>query len=252
MMNKHKFLKVFSLALLGTVFVVKPVMAAINFDTGGTITLVKDLVRAEAAAEELIDQVQSAASTLKEIGSDASLTEGLEAANVSSVMPLSGNDMNAWPSIIPQNVQPTLKVGDDGAEPDVTKVREEIEKIAFIKTDRPELEKLTKNQQNVLLLKVASYGYAAATRSFAISENAVEENAKMAEEVANASDHIGLWNKMAKLQLVMMHKQGEIMHLRTRMLESISAQALVGHEALKEVSDINVVSESSSSDAPTQ
>ena len=32
-----------------------PLQAAINFDTSGTMTLIKDLMKAEAAAEELQD-----------------------------------------------------------------------------------------------------------------------------------------------------------------------------------------------------
>lgn len=243
MINKYKFLKVFSLALLGGVCFNTSAQAAINFDTGGTMTLMRDLVRAEAAAEEFKEQLVMAGETAVSIATDFSLSTPLRPANVNSVI-----STEAQPSVIPENVMRLLKVEDETSEPDAVAVREEIEKIAFIKSDTPELQKLTSNQQNVLLLRIASNGYAAANASFKLSEKAAEENQKLAEEVAKATDHIGLWNNMAKLQLVMMRKQGEIMLLRTRMLETISAQALLGHEALKDVSNVDVTTTSTSSD----
>lgn len=240
MTHKLIFLKVFSLTLLGTACLAMPVQAAINFDTGGTMTLVKDLMRAEAAAEELVDQVKKATETAKAIGSEGSLSEALKGANVNSIVSAENK-----PSVIPESVMKLLKVEDETSEPDSLAVQKEIKKIVFIKTKTPELEKLTRNQQNVLLLEVTSNGYAAANASFLASEKATEENQKMAEEIARATDHIGLWNNMAKLQLVMMHKQGEVMHLRTRMLETISAQALIGQEAQEDLSDVNVAGSSS-------
>ena len=228
-------LKVFSLSLLGTICFVTPLQAAINFDTGGTMTLIKDLMKAEAAAEELAEQVKKAIETAQAIGSTKSLTEPLTAANVESITPA-----EKQLSVIPKNVMALFEKIDETSEPDSEDVQEEIAKIAFVKSKTPELQKLTRNQQNVLLLKVLANGYAAANASFAASEKATEENQKMAEEINNATDHIGLWNNMAKLQLVMMHKQGEAMHLRTRMLETISAQALIGHKKLEDVSNIDV------------
>ena len=247
MTNKYKFLKVFSLALLGSVCLGGSVQAAINFDTGGTMTLVKDLIRAEAAAEELAEQVKKTVETATAIASDFSLSDPLKPANINSTIP-----SEEQPSVIPENVMKLLKVEDETSEPDSAAVQEEIKKIAFVKSKTPELQKLTSNQQNVLLLRVATNGYAAANASFKLSEKATEENQKMAEDVAKATDHIGLWNNMAKLQLVMMHKQGEIMLLRTRMLETISAQALLGHEALKDLSDVDVTTTATSSNNTAQ
>lgn len=247
MTHKLTFLKVFSLALFGTVCFSASSQAVINFDTGGTAALVKDLIKAEAAAEELKEQVKKTIETAQAIGSDASLTDPLKPASVNSITP-----SDKQPSVIPENVMKLLKVEDETAEPDSEKVQEEIKKIAFIKSKTPELQKLTRNQQNVLLLRVTTNGYAAANASFRLSEKATEENQKMAEEIAKAGDHIALWNNMAKLQLVMMHKQGEVMQLRTRMLETISAQALIGHEALEDLSEVDVAGENSSSDNQVQ
>lgn len=243
MTHKLTFLKVFSFALLGTVCFATPLWAAINFDTGGTMTLIKDLVKAEAAAEEIVEQGKKIVETAVAIGSEASLSAPLQAANVNSTIPA-----EEQPSMIPENVMKLLKMDNETAEPDSKAVQEEIKKIAFIKSKTPELEKLTHNQQNVLLLKITANGYAAANASFMASEKATEDNQKMAEEIAKATDHIGLWNNMAKLQLVMMRKQGEVMYLRTRMLETISAQALVGQEAPKDLSDIDVSTSTTSSD----
>lgn len=247
MTRKLTFFKVFSLALLGTACFAMPLRAAINFDTGGTITLVKDLMKAQAAAEEITEQVKKTIETAKAIGSEASLSEPLQAADVNSITPAENQ-----PYEIPENVMKVLKVENETDEPDSQAVQEEIKKIAFIKSKTPELQKLTRNQQNVLLLRVTSNGYAAANASFMASEKATEDNQKMAEEVAKATDHIGLWNNMAKLQLVMMHKQGEVMHLRTRMLETISAQALIGHDAPKDLSNIDVSGGATSSDNQAQ
>lgn len=247
MTNKSTFLKVLSLALLGTACFSTPLHAAINFDTGGTMALIKDLMKAEAAAEELAEQVKQTIKTAAAIGSDFSLTTPLEKANVDSVV-----QAEEQPTVIPENVMRLLRVEDETSEPDSLAVQEEIKKIAFIKSKTPELQKLTANQQGVLLLKVTSNAYAAANASFLASEKATEENQRMAEEVAKATDHIGLWNNMAKLQLVMMHKQGEVTHLRTRMLETISAQALVGQEALRDLSDVDVSGGSTSSESQAQ
>ena len=247
MTNKCNFLKVFSLSLLGGVCLSGSVQASINFDTGGTMTLAKDLIRAEAAAEELVEQVKKTIETASSIASDFSLSDPLKPARVNSTIP-----SEKQPSVIPENVMKLLKVEDETSEPDSAAVQDEIKKIAFVKSKTPELQKLTANQQNVLLLKVAANGYAAANASFKLSEKSTEENQKMAEDVAKATDHIGLWNNMAKLQLVMMHKQGEIMLLRTRMLETISAQALLGHEALVDLSDIDVTTTATSSGSQAQ
>lgn len=247
MTHNLTFFKVFSLALLGTVCFAVPSWSAINFDIGGTITLAKDMIKAETAAKEIAEQVKQAADTAVAIGSDFSLSDPLKPANVNSTIP-----PEQQMSVIPENVMKLLKVEDETSEPDSVVVQEEIKKIAFVKTKTPELRKLTRNQQNVLLLKVASSGYATANASFIKSEKATEDNQKMAEEIAKATDHIGLWNNMAKLQLAMMHKQGEVMHLRTRMLETISAQALIGAEALKDVSKIDVASDATSSDNQAQ
>ena len=209
--------------------------AGLATDTQSISTKIQDITKAEIRSKmkEITGQWKDDAN--RAIATENSLSQAVSVHAVDSAI-----QFKEWPSLIPENVQPKLKLEDVEDEPRLEDVQKEVEKVVFVKTKTPQMRKLSRNQQDVLLLKVASYGYAAANKSLEISAQAYEENDKMREEIEKTTDHFGLFMQMAKLELVTMRKQAELLHLHSRLLEASSAAALVNMEEPKDLSNISL------------
>lgn len=236
---RNIFLICCSIALLGAVCVSRPVYAGLSENMQSIATKMKQVASSEVVQRQNEAANEREAISNRAIAGEGSLGGTASRPNINSALP-----MSEWPVIIPKNVLEKTKVSDAETEPSLAEVQAEVEKVVFIKTETQELQKVTRNQQNILLVQVVAYGEAVADRALELSIKADEENQKMQKKVEETTDHLGLFIRMAELELGSMKKQAELLHLHSRLLEINSAAALINKDEPKDLSETSLASNS--------
>lgn len=253
-------------------------MAAPSYNLQMLPTNLKELLKQEGRnklmkyAGEWIEAANNVIGTLR------SLTEPFIIPEVNSV-----TNPKDWISYVPKNVEPLLKAEekniddihkandqglinvyvDEVEEPDIDKVQEEVSKVVFLNNDTPETSKLSRKQQDLLVLKVATNAYGVANKSLELSQNALKERQEWhdrwfgkdgQEGEIRANDHIAAWHFISLMQSVHRRRIRELLYLQSLHLELHTALGLVNQEKPIDTSSMKLTEPATTDGAtpPTQ
>lgn len=208
--------------------------AAPSFDMANLAARVKEGVKIAQRLEEQKNTIKQQVQALGAMVSEGELIRPMTPPSSASL-----TSLEEWAPVVPENVAKLL-ANAETQEPDLEAVQGEVEKIVYLNTESAKAMRLSRNQQNVLLLNALSYAYASADRSLMLSEESIEENKQLYEGVRTTTTEFGLLSNVAKLQLASARKMAELLHLQSRQLEVRSVAGLLNREKPTDTSNIQL------------
>ncbi|MBR4926745.1 MAG: hypothetical protein IKY98_00300 [Alphaproteobacteria bacterium] len=208
--------------------------AAPSFDFANLASRIKEGVKISQRLKEQEKIIRQQVQALGSMVSEGELTTPMSPPSTASL-----TSLEEWAPVVPENVAEKLEKAET-EEPDLEAVQDEVEKVVYLNTESAKTMRLSRNQQNVLLLNALSYAYASANRSLMLSEKSIEENQKIYEEIKNTTTEFGLLSKVAMLQLYSARKMSELLHLQSRQLEVRSTSALINRTKPVDTSDVQL------------
>ena len=197
--------------------------AAPSFDFANLASRIKEGVKISQRLKEQEKIIRQQVQALGSMVSEGELTTPMSPPSTASL-----TSLEEWAPVVPENVAEKLEKAET-EEPDLEAVQDEVENM-----------RLSRNQQNVLLLNALSYAYASANRSLMLSEKSIEENQKIYEEIKNTTTEFGVLSYVAMLQLYSARKMSELLHLQSRQLEVRSTSALINRTKPVDTSDVQL------------
>lgn len=198
--------------------------AAPSFDTANMVGHMKELVFRESRN----DLLKQGGEFVKSANALVSAASGA----LKTIKQITGKSMTPtaeWYPTVPKSVAELLKAD----KPELEKVEAELEKLILIDRSTSETLKQTAEQQNVMMLQILSYAYAAAERSLDLSGDAYQETQEFKKEIEKHNDVVTLVRQTAVLQMFSTRKMAEILHLHSRMLEVDSISGIINKEKPK-------------------
>ncbi len=220
--------------LMITTVIVAPMnaSAASSFDFANLASRIKEGVRIAQRLNEQKQIIQQQAQALASMVSEEELMMPMSPPSTNSL-----TSLEEWAPVVPENVAKELEKAET-EEPDLEAVQDEVEKVVYLNTESARTTRLSRNQQNILLLNALSYAYASAERSLMLSEESIKENEKIYEEIKTTTTEFGLLSKVAMLQLYSARKMAELLHLQSRQLEVRSTSGLLNRTKPVDTSNV--------------
>ncbi len=243
----HLFSCLTAFLMLTTVAVMPTTVlaAAPSFDIANLASRVKEGVKISQRLKEQEQTIRQQVQALSSMVSEEELTTLMSPPSTDSL-----TSLEEWAPVVPENVAQKLEKAET-EEPDLEAVQDEVEKVVYLNTESAKTTRLSRNQQNILLLNALSYAYASAERSLMLSEESIKENEKIYEEIKTTTTEFGLLSKVAMLQLYSARKMAELLHLQSRQLEVRSTGGLLNRTKRVDTSDIQLGNETAVASTPT-